>query len=56
MTTDNDTYQQSPNADCVRVIAEWLAERWGYRTPPEACWNDARELADRLARIGRSEP
>jgi hypothetical protein len=38
-----------PNADSVRVIARWLADRWGYNTVPDACWKDAEELAALLA-------
>lgn len=34
------------------VIASWLAERWGYKTVPEACWKDADELATRLEVCG----
>ena len=34
------------------IIASWLAERWGYApTIPEACWNDAHELAERLEQM-----
>lgn len=42
----------SPKGDPRRVVAEWLAQRWGYAEVTAACWSDADEL-DRLTKGGQ---